>query len=207
MSSEIEFVEFPKMARLARECIVTEKIDGTNACLFIGESGEFLIGSRSQWITPERDNHGFARWAMEHREELVAGLGVGRHFGEWWGSGIQRGYGLAKGEKRLSLFNVTRWCRHDEEPAQIPGGDPSSPPKFQQRLPACVGLVPVLARGMFSTLLVEDCMNVLRKCGSQAAPGFMRPEGVVVFHVAGSVGFKRTLEKDESPKSALAVQR
>ena len=31
----------------------------------------------------------------------------GRHFGEWWGSGIQRGYGLD--EKTFSLFNAYRW--------------------------------------------------------------------------------------------------
>jgi hypothetical protein len=37
--------------------------------------------------------------------------------------------------------------------------------------------------------------------GSMAAPGFMKPEGVVVFHVAGNVGFKKTIEDDESPKS------
>jgi hypothetical protein len=27
----MQFEEFPKMARLTRECIITEKIDGTNA--------------------------------------------------------------------------------------------------------------------------------------------------------------------------------
>jgi hypothetical protein len=38
--------------------------------------------------------------------------------------------------------------------------------------------------------------------GSKAAPGFMKPEGIVVFHVAGNVGFKKTIEKDEEPKGA-----
>jgi hypothetical protein len=28
----------------------------------------------------------------------------------------------------------------------------------------------------------------------------MKPEGIVVFHVAGNVGFKKTLEKDDVPK-------
>lgn len=31
----MEFQEFPKMARLSREMIVTEKIDGTNAQVYI----------------------------------------------------------------------------------------------------------------------------------------------------------------------------
>jgi hypothetical protein len=28
---EVEFAGFPKIARLSRECVITEKIDGTNA--------------------------------------------------------------------------------------------------------------------------------------------------------------------------------
>ncbi len=32
----------------------------------------------------------------------------------------------------------------------------------------------------------------------------MKPEGIVVFHIAGNVGFKRTLEKDDEPKSLAA---
>lgn len=56
----MEFMEFPKIARLSRECIITEKIDGTNGQIFIDEDGKFLIGSRTRWITPENDNHGFA---------------------------------------------------------------------------------------------------------------------------------------------------
>lgn len=47
-----EFQEFPKIVRYSRDVIVTEKIDGTNACLFIGDDGEFLTGSRTRWITP-----------------------------------------------------------------------------------------------------------------------------------------------------------
>ena len=51
---------------------------------------------------------GFARWVETNRERLITLLGPGLHFGEWWGSGIQRGYGLTKGDKRFSLFNVER---------------------------------------------------------------------------------------------------
>ena len=81
----MEFTEFPKMARLSREVIVTEKIDGTNAQVCIGEDGSMLAGSRTRWITPQDDNHGFAAWVEAHREELLT-LGPGRHFGEWWGA-------------------------------------------------------------------------------------------------------------------------
>lgn len=193
-----EFLEFPKIARLSRECIITEKIDGTNAQICITEDGQFLVGSRNRWITPEQDNFGFAAWAAAHREELMT-LGVGRHFGEWWGSGIGRSYGLAKGEKRFSLFNVSRWCLHDQAPERIPTTDPRIE-KYQEALPACCGLVPVLYRGLFTTEACETALSELRDHGSKASPGFRKPEGIICFHVAGNVGFKKTLEKDEVPK-------
>ena len=195
----VEFVEFPKMARLSRECIITEKIDGTNACIKITEDGGFLTGSRTRWITPSDDNYGFSAWAHKHIKELMT-LGPGTHFGEWWGSGCQRGYGLTKGEKRWSLFNVARWCLAGQEPQRIPTGDPRIE-KYQQVLPECCHLVPVLYRGIFSTEAAEHALHCLKLYGSEASPGFMRPEGIVCYHIAGNVGFKKTIEKDEEYKS------
>lgn len=192
------FVEFPKLSRLVREMTVTEKLDGTNAQICITDDGQTLAGSRNRWITPEDDNYGFARWVQSHRDELMQ-LGPGRHFGEWWGSGIQRGYGLRGDDKRFSLFNVSRWCRVGETPQRIPSIDPRIE-KYQDVLPACCGLVPVLGRGMFDTTQIENILASMRIYGSTAVPGFMRPEGIVVFHTAGNVGFKRTLDGDE-PKS------
>lgn len=174
----IDFVAFPKIARLRRDCLITEKIDGTNAQVIVTADGEVAAASRSRLITPAQDNHGFAAWVEAHRTELL-GLGEGRHFGEWWGSGIQRGYGLPKGEKRFSLFNVARW---------------------EHERPACCHVVPVLYRGTFDTEAADICINELRGAGSVAAPGFMNPEGIIVFHIAGNVGFKRTLDKDDEPK-------
>lgn len=181
----MEFVEFPKIARLSREVIITEKIDGTNASVTITEDGRFLIGSRTRWITPEDDNYGFAKWAMENKDELMK-LGPGSHFGEWWGKGIQRNYSMT--ERRFSLFNVTRW---------------------EVERPACCHIVPVLYRGDFESYGVmkgvKESLNRLREEGSLAAPGFMRPEGIIVFHTAANFCFKKTLEKDELHKSQIAA--
>lgn len=196
-----EFVEFPKIARLSRGTVVTEKIDGTNAQVFIeklpisteidltlplvcawtdGESSfRMWAGSRNRYITPKDDNFGFAAWVLAHAEEL-RGLGEGRHYGEWWGSGIQRGYGLKNGEKRWSLFNVGRWRE--------------TPP------PACCSIVPVLHEGDFDMVAIESSLAMLREFGSRAAPGFMKPEGVVVYHAASRTLFKKTIEKDSEPK-------
>ena len=194
-----EFSEFPKMARLSRECIITEKIDGTNAQIYITEDGGFYTGSRTRWITPDNDNFGFSAWAHAHKEELMK-LGPGRHFGEWWGSGIQRNYGLTNGERRFSLFNVQRWCLHDQEPELIKTNDPRIV-KYQEKLPECVGLVPVLYRGLFLTGVCDAAIKDLRNDGSKVVENFMNPEGIVCFHTAANVGFKKTLEKDELPKS------
>lgn len=185
------FEEFQKIARLSRECVVTEKIDGTNAQVCVLEDGRVLAGSRNRWITPDADNFGFARWVAEHEAELRDGLGVGRHYGEWWGSGIQRGYGLQKGEKRFSLFNTARWVADAFVPLT----------EKQSYAPACCHVVPVLHVGIFSTEQIATEIERLRTLGSVAAPGFMDPEGIVAWHDAGRVLFKKTLKKDEAPKS------
>lgn len=178
----MDFEEFPKIPRLRRGCFITEKIDGTNACVAIADDGVTMkFGSRSRWITPEQDNHGFAKWAEANRDELLK-LGPGRHFGEWWGQGIQRRYNLD--EKRFSLFNVGRWGE----------GGPDTPP-------ACCHVVPVLYRGEFNSVEVENALNTLRDCGSAAAPGFTNPEGIIVWHAAARSFFKVTLEKDAEHKS------
>lgn len=186
-----EFQDFPKMARWTREVIITEKIDGTNAQVFIGEDGLIRAGSRTRWITPEDDNHGFAAWVQQHVEELRK-LGQGRHFGEWWGSGVQRGYALPKGEKRFSLFNASRWydprdCDHEDITGRV-------------AVPSCCRVVPILLRGMNMPGIFEQCVDLLRVNGSYASPGFMDPEGAVMFHIDAGVGFKKTVKKDEAPK-------
>lgn len=186
------FEGFPSIARLNREIVITEKLDGTNAQIFIDDSGcNMLVGSRNRWLTLDADNFGFARWCNEHFDELLT-LGPGRHFGEWFGSGIQRGYGLS--EKRFALFNTRRWVPGDSLVADVG-------PK-QELCPPCCTVVPVLMRGPFSEALINQAMLALRVEGSAAAPGFMSPEGIVVYHTAAKVFFKRTFEHDEAGKGA-----
>jgi len=196
------------MPRLSRAAIVTEKLDGTNAQVYIEDvtleayqqrlEADLLgrvfadnqpcpdgyvrllrVGSRTRWLSPEDDNFGFARWAFDNACSLM-GLGPGRHFGEWWGSGIQRGYGLD--ERRFSLFNVSRWA---------------------EDRPTCCHVVPTIYTGVFDTVAIEDALSTLRTGGSMAAPGFMHPEGIVAFHTAANMGFKKTLDDDAAPKSMV----
>lgn len=193
----IEFTEFDKISRLNREVIVTEKIDGTNGQVHIrltagselemgydtqievdGLPCYIRAGSRNRWVLHlgTDDNNGFGRWVHQHAHELAA-LGAGAHFGEWWGSGIQRKYGLS--EKRWSLFNVGRWT--------------------DETKPACCHVVPIVTRGIGFDSAYE-AIELLKEGGSVAAPGFMKPEGVVAFHTHGRALFKMTIEKDTEHK-------
>lgn len=210
----IEFQPWPKTPRLFRDVVITEKIDGTNAAIHIvrrddvsmlrGEPTYLLLmdattvevdgvhyavaaQSRKRLIMPESDNFGFARWVWDNAEALVRTLGEGLHFGEWWGSGVQRGYGLQRGDKRFSLFNVHRW--HGVDLSVVPG----------------LGAVPVLYQGPFNTAVVEYWVECLRQGGSKAAPGFVPPEGVVVFHTQSRQVYKVLLENDELPKSLVTT--
>lgn len=172
-----EFEHFPSIPRLSRECVITEKIDGTNAQIYIGDDGTFQVGSRNLWLT-DSDHFGFHLWAQTHKEQLIIELGIGRHFGEWWGGKIQRGYGVK--EKSFSLFNTHRW---KDAPLVL------------------CKVVPVLYEGPFSTAIIEETLHALAMSGSIASPGFMRPEGVVIFHKAGNYLFKKTFQNDEGGKN------
>lgn len=205
MTDQEKYPAFPKIPRLHREVVITEKIDGTNGLIeivpgsphsnvadrFLGrhqETGDYFevrAGSRNRWLLPLKgqDNFGFADWVLDNVDELVTVLGDGLHYGEWWGVGIQRGYGLR--ERRFSLFNVSRW------------GDLLELEKVDG-----LDVVPVLIEGNAEQLtdLVDAALFDLRLNGSRAAEGFDKPEGVVVYHKAANQLFKATLENDEAPK-------
>jgi RNA ligase len=200
-----EYIAYGKTHRLNREVIITEKLDGTCATIEIWNKAaiadlikdtqvpyleaqhqgiEYLVGvgSKEVWLSSERDNRGFFRFVQQNLGELVA-LGEGRHSGEWWGSGIGRGYGLTKGEKRFSLFNTSRWS------------DPAN-------RPSCCECVPVLYEGPFLDADIRSIMHNLRQTGSLASPGFDRPEGIVIFHSQSRAMYKYTFEHDERGKPA-----
>jgi len=223
-----EFAPFPKIPRFSRDIIITEKIDGTNACVvvwdaaandpaepmkacgmpgvgfpFLGEvEGRFVAAqSRTRFITPDADNYGFAAWVKEHASDLVH-LGPGRHFGEWWGKGINRNYGLA--DRQFSLFNVSRWDQSVYKKLNADKMDKGKPVEVPPWVPPPLGceVVPVLYHDAFYTDAVRDNLECLRLDGSVAAPGYMNPEGIVIFHTASGHLYKKTVENDEKPKGA-----
>lgn len=193
MSEELIFEKFPSLKRMKRNCVITEKIDGTNAQICFDAEGNMLVGSRKRQIWPEGttgkekgcDNQGFAQWAYSLKEELFEFLGEGRHFGEWAGLGIQRKYGLK--QKVFLLFNTARFGPGRQE---IP----------EHLSLSGLGVVPVLYEGIFTTDAVDKTMAKLLETGSYIGQGFMNPEGVVVYHTALRDYFKITYEHDMTGK-------
>ena len=218
---DLTFSPFPKITRYNREWVITEKIDGTNGLIRIFEdprsghdgispyapigaaldtvhtverSGRMfgiMAGSRNRFLTPDDDNFGFCRWVRNNAHELI-GLGIGHHYGEWWGSGIQRRYGLD--HKRFSLFNTARWHKGPQSPV---GSIKSTNP------PECCGVVPVISCGLPASDFIQRAIDMLRGYGSLVAPGFMKPEGIVVIHAPSRHQYKITLENDDAPKGSV----
>jgi hypothetical protein len=176
-----EFTPFKKIPRHYRDVIITEKIDGTNASVTITEDGEIYAASRNRWITVDDDNYGFAKWVEDNKSDLMS-LGVGTHFGEWWGQGIQRDYGL--NEKRFSLFNVGRWHKG------ISVADGSV------ECPKCCYVVPLLNFGSNKDETYRLATERLQSYGSMAKPGYNNPEGWIAYHTKSGTLSKFTFDGD-----------
>lgn len=173
------FESFASIERIQQNITITEKIHGTNAQIRI-EGLSVLAGSRTRWITVEDDNYGFAAWVAKNAAELIAVLGEGRHYGEWYGSGINAGYGMR--ERRFALFNPVRW----------------TPVRDAGALPPGVDVVPVLYSGPWTDTIITETMDRLKTGGSVLVPGYAKPEGVVVWFDRTRVMMKRTFEAEDS---------
>ena len=157
-----------------------------------------FAASRNRWLTTgkQNDNHAFAYWVKENAEELFQ-LGPGRHFGEWYGKGIQRGYGIE--EKRWALFNVSKWAKRNNGVYLNDLREKTNNPKLEY-CPNCCEVVPILYEGMFDTQMIDIVLHQLEREGSRAVPGYFDVEGVCIFHTASGQYFKKTIVGDDKPK-------
>ncbi len=203
----IEFQAWPKTPRLFRDIVITEKIDGTNSAIIIQEFGadddenvlatvehegvvyEVAAQSRKRLITPGKttDNYNFAQWVQENAELLVKRLGPGRHFGEWWGKGIQKRYGDLD-YRVFSLFNVDRYRYTFFRTEDLNG------------TPVNVESVPVLYEGPFSEEAIHLVAKELLKNGSVAAPFAPKPEGLMIYHTQSHKAYKFTFDNNDKGK-------
>lgn len=166
-------VEFKAWEKIPREnpfkATITEKINGTNACIIIKDGEIVGVQSRKRLITPQDDNYGFAGWVEENKNELVS-LGDGYHYGEWAGLGIQKNpHNLDK--KELFLFNTFRWNENNPN------------------LPECCNVVPVLYSGIIGEETISGCLRDLEVHAKEDE----EPEGIVVYYHAFRKYTKHTL--------------
>ena len=178
----VEFQAWPKIPRtnVGLECVITEKIDGTNACIIVetdSENNPYVAGvqSRKRLITPDSDNMGFANWVNDNKETLAQGLGHGYHYAEWAGPGIQKNPHNLE-QKTFFLFNTERWR---EDRAGVP--------------PLC-SVVPVLYEGLFEQGVLDDVMMELKENSDELG---YKAEGVIVYMKGLRTSMKCTFEFSE----------
>jgi hypothetical protein len=160
INTRVDFEAWPKIPRaVLGDVVITEKMDGTNACVIIGD-GEILgVQSRKRMLNvgKESDNYGFAQHVFDNQDKFLA-LGEGKHYGEWAGLGIQ-GNPHCIHNKRFFLFNTRRW------------GDHNLPPEG-------IYVVPMLYQGEYSAPIIDKVMNALKT--HSEANGY-KAEGCVVY--------------------------
>lgn len=160
----MEFQAFSDIKQIGKmDMHITQKIHGSNAQILIYDKPDgtldLICGSRNRWVTPDADNFGFATFVHVNKQEFIEKLGLGRHYGEWTGPGINSGEGLT--EKIFVLFNF--WKFPPERP-----------------LPPQTVVVPVLYSGKFELSKIDEVMEDLKTNGSKLVNGYMKPEGVVI---------------------------
>lgn len=189
------FIPWPKIPRLLNEKFhFTEKIDGTNACVIIKpyekviESNQYcyrtitideytiFTQSRNRLITIENDNFQFAKWVYDNAKEILK-LGIGYHYGEWWGNGINKRYSIK--EKKFSLFNTIKWSKTNK--------------------PECCEVVPYFGSCNLENLekIVQQTQELLQNVGSCADPFCKNPEGFMIYCELQNQYYKIILDKNE----------
>lgn len=166
------FRPWPKIPREKGNMItITEKIDGTNACIIIEQDKIIGIQSRNRLIDPTNDNMGFANWVTQNETELL-GLGGGYHYGEWAGPGVQKNPHNLE-QKTFFLFNTFR-------PAET--------------LPAIVSQVPILYSGPDLPQARDEAMENLWVSAQERG---YKPEGIIIYIHSTRSYVKRTFENAE----------
>ena len=163
--------QFKRLRRSAlfRDVTISEKIDGTNAQVFVvaedrgrRQPGRGLGGSLRKRTTSvsRRGSPIMLTSCASSAQDVISA--------EWYGRGIQRRYGLQ--DRRFALFNS---C--------------TDGPRSARRAAA---IVPVLTTRTMGADVVSECLETLRSGGSLARSGFHAPGGIVIYHHASGGMFR-----------------
>lgn len=166
----MEFKAWPKIQRLKpHDIIITEKMDGTNACIIVENSEVVGCQSRKRLLSLDEDNFGFANWVEKNKEEL-AKFGDGYHYGEWVGPGIQKNPHNLK-EKTFYSFNVFR----DDKDS----------------LPCGCKTVPILYKGVYDLDIIRDQLYNLKTLSAEQG---YKAEGIIIYNLTYKYYEKITFE-------------
>lgn len=105
----------------------TCKLHGTNGGVCVNPDGELWVQSRENIITPEKDNAGFAMFVHSNKEilesmaatvfKLYPSVELDKTvviFGEWCGTGIQKGVAISELPKMFVVFGIALVDNSDE---------------------------------------------------------------------------------------------
>jgi len=180
---ELKYPSFPSIERIENiRCFINEKIDGTNGMIEITKDA-LRFGSRNTYLSSKEDNHGFYKFCKEYITYPVSDIIIRRLYpnnpptypvriyGEWFGKGIQRTYGLKA--RYFMPFN----------------------PYHADALTYCgvpyIVYPAELYSGKFSVSQLELCMDDLKLRGSKVIEDYMNPEGVVIYFPKYNFSLKR----------------
>lgn len=174
------FPKYPKTLRYENlRVVITEKIDGTNGLIEISPDG-VRFGSRNCYLNEHKDNYGFFNFFSQFENRIMESFspeydGLVHIYGEWFGAGIQRTYGLK--EKYFMPFSPY-WAN-----TLIEVGVPNIVPPYQ------------FYAGKMDSVREEMAFQTLKEEGSQLVPGWKRPEGIIIHYLDNNLKIKRTLDK------------
>ena len=213
-----EFRKWPKTSRLFRECVITEKIDGTFGGIRIVERnfGEQLVLDDKPDPTvlavtfgpPKMANDGvpaFEYWiGAQSKNRMLTTTDDNFGFAKWvqsnavslvqdLGEGSHFGEWWGAGIQRKYGTSFKNFSLFESRTL----GDWSELPEFDT--PA-LNVAPPLYVGEYYEGVVSECLSRLQENGSQVAPlGWPTPEGVVIKFKTGE-RFKVTLDNNDRGK-------
>lgn len=223
------FESFQKIPRLNRECIVSEKIDGTNGVIYIRApcvncNNEFRaveevdpvgtpilvescctnpkISDKSNWTVHAGSKN---KWITPEMDNHGFAAWVESHLEELkeLGPGKHHGEWFGPGiQTRYSKFMKEKQFTLFNVSRWRPAINRLGwEDKIQNSKvpPACCTVVPILYIGPFNTEQINKIREELRTKGSVMVPE-SKAEGVIVYHIPSGLFFKATVDKDEEWK-------
>lgn len=216
-----DFIPFNKIPRLNRECVVTEKVDGTNGVIFIkaictncsglyrlvqDNDGKVLVAHDGETVTraeelsccdkpniPDKST-----WTIhagsKNRWLTVEDDNYG--FAKWIEEHTEELKQLGPGKHHGEWFGTGINRRYKNTPKQFALFN-TSKWNEQNPPPKCCTTVPVLYNGPFDTTII----NNLRLNNPESKIVKNTPmEGIIVYHIPSGIYFKATCQKDDEWK-------